>query len=276
MVEPGSELAIEKQCNLLGVSRSTWYYQPVQCSGEEIIRQQILEIYDKRPFYGYRRISRALKRAGLAVGEYTVRRIMAELGITAIYPKPNLSKPNKEHQIYPYLLRNLPITSINQVWATDITYIRIPGGFMYLTAVMDLFSRKVLSWSLSNTFETRFCVEALEEALRNYGAPEIFNTDQGSQYTSHEFTSVLKNHGIEISMDGKGRALDNIFVERLWRTVKYEEIYLREYDSVKALRTALAGYFDFYNNDRIHQSLGYFCPSEIYEEGMKLKQAIAG
>ncbi len=250
----------------MGISRSSLYYKPVVKYNDEEIRQEVLRVNEQRPFYGYRRIQLQLRKTGFEVGEHRLRRIMAELNIMAIYPKPNLSKPCKMHKIYPYLLRGLKITHINQVWATDITYIKMDGAFMYLTAVIDLFSRKVLSWKLSNTYATEFCVEALEDALQKYGKPEIFNTDQGSQYTSDRFTKVLIDHKIEISMDGKGRALDNIFIERLWRTVKYEEIYLKEYKNVKELKFSLVDYFEFYNNERFHMSLGWLTPAEFYEK----------
>lgn len=195
---------------------------------------------------------------------------MKKMGLRAIYPKKNLSKPRKGHKIYPYLLRNKIIALPNQVWATDVTYIKVNGSFVYLAAVLDLYSRKVLSWRVSNTMDTHFCVEALEEAIELYGVPGIFNTDQGSQFTSDAFTSVLLKHGIEISMDGKGRALDNIYVERLWRTLKYEEIYLNYYEDVKELKIAVNKYFKFYNSERFHQSLDYETPNEIYDSVFKV------
>lgn len=276
LIDRRSSLTIEDQCKLVNIARSTFYYKAVEKADDETIRQEVLKINEKHPFYGYRRIYQLLKRCGYGITEYRLRRVISELGLKAIYPKPNLSKPSKEHKVFPYLLRNLAITHINQVWATDITYIKINGGYMYLTAVLDLYSRKVLSWELSNTYETAFCVRTLHEALDNYGTPEIFNTDQGAQYTSDEFTKVLLDRDIQISMDGKGRALDNVFVERLWRTVKYEEIYLKEYKNVKELRSALADYFVFYNNERFHMSLDWETPNEIYEEELNKKMRKAG
>ena len=251
---------------MAGISRSTFYYKSVKAKGSEELRQAILGINEKRPFYGYRRIYLELKRLGHQTTEYRVRRVLAELGISAIYPKPNLSKKNKEHKIYPYLLRGLEINRINQVWATDITYIKFNNSYMYLSAVIDLYSRKILSWNISNTYETEFCIETLENALTKYGDPEIFNTDQGSQYTSNKYTATLLGREIAISMDGRGRALDNIFIERFWRTIKYEEIYLNEYKNVKALKSAIATYIDFYNRERFHSSLGNQTPSEFYEK----------
>lgn len=276
LVDRSSSLPIDQQCELVGIARSTFYYKPVSRADDETIRQEVLRINEKYPFYGYRRIFQLLKRSGYQVGEYRLRRIMSELGIKAIYPKPNLSKPCKEHKVYPYLLRNLDINEVNQVWATDITYIRFEKSFMYLTAVLDLHSRKVLSWELSNSYETAFCIQSLQDALWKYDKPEIFNTDQGAQYTSKEFTQVLLNNDIQISMDGKGRALDNVFVERLWRTIKYEEVYLKEYKDVKELRAALAEYFEFYNNERFHMSLDWKTPNEKYAEGLNKKQRKAG
>ena len=205
-----------------------------------------------------------LERKDVYVNIKRVRRLLRLMGLEAIYPKPRLSRNNPEHKIYPYLLRNLDITRPNQVWCSDITYIRMGKGFLYLTVIMDWFSRKVLSWELSNTLDTSFCASALKETLQRYGKPEIFNTDQGSQYTSKDFTDILKDNGIDISMDGRGRALDNVFVERLWRTVKYEEVYLKEYRNPLDARVNLGEFFIHYNNDRPHQGLGYMTPSEVY------------
>lgn len=196
---------------------------------------------------------------------------MKKMGLRAIYPKKNLSKPGKGHKIYPYLLRNKIIALPNQVWATDVTYIKINGSFVYLIAILDLYSRKVLSWRISNTMDTIFCIEALNEAIEIYGVPGIFNTDQGSQFTSEAFTSILLDNGIQISMDGKGRALDNIYVERLWRTLKYEEIYINCYDDIKELKTAVAKYFKFYNTERFHQSLDYETPDEMYYSAFEVE-----
>ncbi len=232
------------------------------------------EIYTKLPFYGSRRIAKELYRAkGTVVNRKRVQRLMRKMVLEAIYPRPNLSRANKEHKKYPYLLRGMEITRPNQVWASDITYIRIERGFMYLTVVMDWYSRSVLSWRLSNTLDSSFCVETLEEALKRYRKPEVFNTDQGSQYTSEAFTKVLLDEGIKISMDGKGRALDNVFVERLWRSVKYEEVYLKSYSTVQEVRSGLKEYFSFYNKERLHQSLDYRAPMEVYFENQGEKQA---
>jgi putative transposase len=257
-------LTIQNQCALLGISRSAYYYRP-DCEPDQmevVILTAILDELKQRPFYGYRKIALALD--DLDVTRKQVRRIMRKFGLRALYPKRNLSKSSKMHKKYPYLLRNKLIWLPNQVWATDITYVKLKGGSVYLVAILDLFSRKVLTWRLSNTMDAEFCVSALEEAIERYGVPSIFNTDQGSQFTSEGFTSVLTRYGIQISMDGVGRALDNIYVERLWRSVKYEEIYLNEYRSMEELKISLKQYFTFYNTKRFHQSLEYATPDEIY------------
>ena len=226
--------------------------------------KELIDIqYTARPFYGVPRMTKHLQRKGWVVNEKRIRRLMREMDLVAIYPKPRLSMPDKAHRIYPYLLRGVVIDRPDQVWASDITYIRLHGGFVYLTAVMDWYSRYVLSWELSNTLDTAFCVEALDHAL-TISQPEIFNSDQGCQYTSETFTTRLKNAGIRISMDGRGRAYDNIFVERLWRTVKYEEVYLKDYDSMSEAQASLAQYFRFYNRERMHQSLAWRTPAEMY------------
>jgi putative transposase len=258
------KLTIKNQCELLGISRSAYYYKPEPAVKEEEIKilNAILEELKLRPFYGYRKIALALNHMG--VTRKQIRLIMMKAGLRAIYPGKRLSEPNKQHKKYPYLLRDKEIWLPNQVWATDITYIKLSGGHVYLVAIIDLFSRKTLSWKLSNTLDTEFCLSALEEAIMIYGKPAIFNTDQGSQFTSDAFTDKLKNHKIRISMDGKGRALDNIFIERLWRSLKYEEIYLNEYRSMDDLKIALKKYFNFYNTERFHQSLEYETPDEIY------------
>lgn len=221
------------------------------------------KLYTKTPFYGERRITDALKSLGYSVNHKRIGRLMRVMGIEAIYPKPRLSKANRESLKYPYLLRGLSIEWPNQVWSTDITYIALRNGFVYLAAIMDWYSRYVVSWILSNTLDSTFCVEMLEKALK-YAKPEIFNSDQGTQFTCEDFTGLLKKHQIKISMDSRGRAYDNIFVERLWRTVKYEEIYLKEYNNVREVKENLQRYFNFYNNDRPHQSLGYKTPQKIY------------
>lgn len=260
-------MSIIEQCKLLGISRSAYYYKPQNVQEEQDLRdlQLILEVYRKIPFYGYRKISKQLLPDHPELTRKRVRRIMKRFGIRAIYAGRNLSKARKEHKKYPYLLRNKIIRYPNQVWASDITYCRLPGGHVYLVAILDLFSRKVLAWKLSNTLDASFCVEALEEAIENYGTPAIFNTDQGCQFTSEDFTGVLKKHHIEISMDGKGRALDNIYVERLWRSLKYEDIYIKSYESVIELRAGLQRYFEFYNKERFHQSHDYLTPEKMYE-----------
>jgi len=221
-------------------------------------------IHLKYPFYGIRRMRNELQDLGHDVGRGHVGTLMKKMGIRALYPKPRLSKPNLEHKIYPYLLRDLEITRANQVWATDISYIPMAKGFCYLVAIMDWASRRVLAWRLSNTLDTSFCTEALEEAIRQYGTPEIFNTDQGSQFTSDAFTDILINNGISISMDGKGRWVDNVFVERLWRSVKYEDIHLKAYGSIAEARRGLTAYFEFYNTRRRHQGLDYKTPDNVY------------
>lgn len=267
MIEPKhAAISIRRQCELLSLNRSTFYKRPGKASRDDIrIMNVIDEIYTQRPFYGSRRLKKELlRRKNIHVNRKRVQRLMRLMGLEAIYPKPNLSRRNTEHKIYPYLLRNVAVTRPNQVWASDITYIRTEGGFVYLTVVLDWYSRRVLAWRLSNTLDSSFCVEALEEALRRYGAPTIFNTDQGSQYTSEAFTGVLLDHEVRISMDGKGRALDNVFVERLWRSVKYEDVYLKGYATMKEVKAGLKEYFRFFNEERFHQGLDDRTPDEVY------------
>lgn len=258
-------LPIVRQCTLAGVTRSTVYAhpEPVQALELELLKL-IDEEYTRHPFYGSRRMVQILKNKGYAVNRKHVQRLMRILGLSGMAPGPNTSQPHPEHAIYPYLLRGMDITRPNQVWSTDITYIRLEHGFAYLVAIMDWYSRRVLAWRISNTLDTEFCIDCLEEALRIYGKPEIFNTDQGCQFTSHAFTSILIRESILISMDGRGRALDNIFVERLWRSVKYEDIYLKDYASMPALFQGLGAYFIFYNHERPHQALAYKTPNEVY------------
>lgn len=266
MVEPDNErISIRRQCQLLGLNRSTLYYQPVAVSDEDMqIMRMIDEIYTRCPFYGSRRMTCQLNREhGQQWNRKRIQRLMRVMGIQGIAPGPATSKPSPGHKVYPYLLRDMKIDRVNQVWSTDITYIPMSRGFMYLVAVIDWYSRYVLSWQLSNTMDTAFCVDALEQALKT-DSPMIFNTDQGVQFTSHAFTQVLLDRDIRISMDGRGRALDNIFVERLWRTVKYENIYLNEYRTVAELQSGLQNYFEFYNQQRIHQSLEYKTPAEVH------------
>ncbi len=269
--EESTPVSVRRQCEFLDLNRSSFYYAPVPVSPEDqAITNLIDEIYTKWPFYGARRMSRELKSLGSFVGRKRTGRLMRIAGLEAIFPKRNTSKPNPDHPVYPYLLRGVNINRTNQVWSMDITYIRLRQGFVYLAAVMDWKSRYVLSWKISNTLTSDFCVEALKEAF-GYGTPEIFNTDQGSQFTSEEFVRVLKDRGIQISMDGRGRALDNIFVERLWRSVKYENVYLKGYETIPDADAGLKEYFDFYNLQRHHQSLNYKTPWLVYS-GLEVAQ----
>ena len=269
MIEPGhGQLSVRQQCELLGLNRSSYYYEPATESPLNLELMRLLdEQYMRTPFYGWPRMTAYLRSQGYQVNHKRVQRLMQKMGIQALYPKPRLSKPNPEHKIYPYLLRGLAITRPNQVWSTDITYIPLRNGFMYLAAVIDWYSRYVLAWQLSNTLDGTFCVELLQRALQ-LGRPEIFNTDQGAQFTATAFTSVLEKATIQISMDGKGRALDNILIERLWRTVKYEDIYLKRYETVPLLFTGLTHYFPFYNHQRPHQSLAYRTPATVYGQSL--------
>ena len=261
------KLSLVRQCGLLGISRSSLYYLPTEAGAEDLELMALIDQrYLKTPFYGSRRMTAWLRNHGHQVNRKRVRRLMQLIGLEAIYRRPNTSKPNPGHKVYPYLLRGLEINRVNQVWATDITYTPMSRGFLYLVAIMDWHSRYVLSWRLTNTLEAGFCAEALTEAL-DRGRPDVFNTDQGSQFTSQEFTQVLQDRGVKISMDGKGRYADNIFVERLWRTVKYEEVYLKAYASAGEARRELGAYFRFYNDQRPHQALGYRTPGEVFSEG---------
>jgi putative transposase len=265
LIEPDhAELSVRQQCDLLDLNRSTYYYVP---ASESALNLQLMRLIDEQylrtPFYGWPRMTVYLQNQGYAVNHKRVQRLMHKMGIQALYPKPSLSKANPAHKIYPYLLRNLAITHPNQVWSTDITYLPMSNGFMYLVAVIDWFSRYVLAWHLSNTLDGVFCVDTLQQALQ-CGRPAIFNSDQGAQFTATAFTTILEKAAIQISMDGKGRALDNIFIERLWRSVKYEDVYLKRYDSVPALFAGLDAYFTFYNHERPHQSLDYRTPAQIY------------
>jgi putative transposase len=262
-------LSIRRQCELLDLNRSSYYLPPATASASDLrLMRKIDEQYLKTPFYGSRRMTACLERAGEVVNRKRVQRLMAVMGLAALHPRPKTSTPDGEARLYPYLLRDRALTHVDQVWSSDITYVPMHRGFMYLTAVIDWFSRYVLSWRLSNTLDGRFCLEALDEALAS-GRPEIFNTDQGSQFTSRAYTGRLEEAGVAVSMDGRGRALDNVFVERLWRSVKYEDIYIKEYESVLELESGLAAYFRFYNHERLHQSLGYRTPAEAY--GMPIR-----
>lgn len=263
-------LALSQQCKLLKVNRSVVYAHKNRVlksidKNESLLLTLLDEEYTRHPFYGSRRMTKYLCGLGHKVNRKRVQRLMQTLGLVGMAPGPNTSKAHPQHKIYPYLLRGVDIIRPNQVWSTDITYIRLPHGFVYLVAIIDWYSRKILSWRLSNTMDAGFCVDCLEDAIKAYGTPEIFNSDQGSQFTSDMFTSVLIENAITISMDGRGRALDNIFTERLWRTVKYEDIYLKQYDSLQSLLMGLTDYFVFYNEERLHQSLGYKTPSEVYQ-----------
>lgn len=263
-------LPLVQQCLLAGVARSSVYthrYPAVADEEERLLLEAIDAEYTRHPFYGSRRMVAYLRRMGHNVNRKRVQRLMGMLGLAGMAPGPATSHPHPQHQIYPYLLRGLEVTKPGQVWSTDITYLRLAHGFVYLVAIIDWYSRKVLAWELSNTLDGGFCVECLEAALELYGAPEIFNTDQGCQFTATAFTDVLKQHGIKISMDGRGRALDNIFVERLWRSLKYEDVYLKGYITVPELRMGLLAYFVFYNTERPHQALGYHTPDEIHLAG---------
>jgi putative transposase len=265
LIEPGHpQVSIRRQCALLGLAHTSLYYQPVGESAENEHLMRLLDTqYTATPFYGSRRMTAWLRSQGYAVNRKRVTRLMRQMGMEAIYTKPQLSQPGVGHKIYPYLLRGVKIERVNHVWSADITYIRLQQGFIYLVAVIDWWSRYVLSWAVSVTLDGYFCLEALERALRG-GRPEIFNTNQGSQFTSRAFTERLRQGEIQISMDGRGRALDNVFVERLWRSVKYEEVYLREYNTVREARQGLGRYFGFYNEERLHQALGYRTPAAVY------------
>ena len=266
MIEPNhSTLSIVIQCELVSISRSTYYYEP---SGESGFNLELMRLIDEQfmetPFFGTRQMVRHLRRKGFCVGRKRIRRLMHKMGLQAIYQRPRTSEPHPEHRVYPYLLRGLVISRPNQVWCSDITYIPLKKGFLYLVAIMDWHSRKVLSWRLSNTMDASFCVDALEEAIRRYGVPEIMNTDQGSQFTSLEFTETLKEAGIRISMDGKGRWMDNVFIERLWRSLKYESVYLNELETGTEARMIIGRWMTFYNEERPHSSLDDKTPNETY------------
>jgi putative transposase len=265
MIEKGAELPVTSQCEFLQLSRSSVYYQPTPISPKELELMRLIdEIHLARPFWGSRIIRNELWSRGPRIGRGQVRRLMRKMGIVALYVKPRLSVANTSHRKYPYLLRGLSIKCPNQVWATDITYIPMAKGFCYLVAIMDWASRMVLSWRLSNTLDSAFCIDALQEAIDRYGCPEIFNTDQGCQFTAEAFTDVLRSNNIAISMDGKGRWQDNVFIERLWRSVKYEDVYLKSYASPSELRAGLIDYFKFYNEKRWHQNFDRKTPSMVY------------
>jgi len=265
MIEKGHPaISLRRQCELVGLTRSTYYREPLgETSLNLKVMRRIDELYLTTPFYGVRRMTVMLQQEGYKINHKRVARLMRVMGIQAVFPRRSLSQPGKGHKIYPYLLRGMKISKPNQVWSIDITYIPMASGFMYLVAIIDWHSRYVLSWRLSNTLDTAFCLDALNEALA-HAQPEIFNTDQGSQFTSEAFTNRLLASNIKISMDGRGRALDNIFIERFWRSLKYEDIYLKNYQTVPALVKGLTDYFQFYNHERVHQSLAYQTPAKVY------------
>ena len=269
------QLSLVRQCILLDVSRASVYYRPVPTRAEDLELMALMDRqYLKTPFYGSRKMKAWLLQQGYLVSRKRVRRLMRLMGLEAIYRRPNTSKPASGHRIFPYLLKGVEVNRVDQVWAADITYIPMAKGFLYLVAIMDWHSRHVLAWKLSNTMDTSFCVAALEEALGK-GRPEIFNTDQGSQFTSEAFTQTLQEQRVQVSMDGKGRYLDNIFVERLWRSIKYEEVYLKAYQTVAEARTGINAYLEFYNRQRPHQALGYRTPAEVYQHGQEERGAAA-
>lgn len=274
MIEPDHQhISLQRQCELVGLARASLYYQARPETAENLqMMRRLDEQYTRCPFYGVRRMTAWLRTQGHEANEKRVRRLLRLMGLEAHYPRPHLSQPNVEHRVYPYLLKDVVLDRVNQVWSTDITYIRLAQGFVYLVAIMDWHSRYVLSWELSVSLEVSFCVSALDAALQ-IARPEIFNSDQGSQFTSEVFTTRLLERGIRISMDGRGRAFDNIFVERLWRSVKYEEVYLKDYQNVLEARHGMKGYFEFYNTERVHQSLDYKTPAAVYRQGLSYAAA---
>jgi putative transposase len=274
MIDCNESLSISAQCRLLSVNRTRVYYQPTPLVKDEtIIANRVYEIWLESPFYGYRRITATLTREGFAINHKRVVRLMKSMNVRALYPGLNLSKSDGSC-VYPYLLRDIVIDSPNQVWATDLTYIKLPTGFVYLMALIDIYSRKIIAWGISNTMDAAFCVSVLNEALLNFEAPGIMNTDQGSQYTSLLWAQTLTDKFIKISMDGKGRWADNIYVERLWRTIKYEHVYIYSCETIKALKSSLAPYIDFYNKKRLHQSLDYHTPNEVHQGVWKAKSLL--
>jgi putative transposase len=267
--EDHPELSVRRQCALVGLNRATLYYEPTPETAANLQLMRLIdEQYTRCPFYGSRRLTQWLGRQGHAVNRKRVQRLLRVMGLEALYPKPNLSA-GRGHPVYPYLLRDVAIARVNQVWSADITYLPLPSGFMYLAATIDWFSRYVIAWRLSNTLEGSFCQEMLEEAL-GHGTPEVFNTDQGVQFTAGAWTGRLERAGVSVSMDGRGRCLDNVFVERLWRSVKYEDVYLKRYERVPELACGLRAYFGFYNTERLHQSLDYRTPAEVYGVGTRM------
>ena len=266
MVDTGHEhLSVVRQCELIGMSRSSWYYRPTGEGERNLELMRVIdEAYLKMPWYGSRQMVRHLKRLGYGVGRKRIRRLMRLMGLRSVVPQPHTSRRNPVHPVYPYLLNDLTIERANQAWCTDVTYIPMAHGFLYLVAIMDWHTRKVLSWRLSNTQDTRFCLEALDEAIEQYGCPGIFNTDQGSQFTSSAWTDRLRENEIRISMDGKGQWMDNVFIERLWRSLKYECVYLRAFADFKDAQTQIGAWIDYYNDDRPHSALDDLTPSDAY------------
>ena len=275
MIEPGhSTLSMVRQCELVSMSRSSVYYRPRGESSETLLLMRLIdEQYLHTPWYGSRQMARYLRRLGHAVGRKRVRRLMRLLALVSLAPKPNTSRPQPGHPVYPYLLRNLPVERVNQVWCTDITYIPMQHGFLYCVAIMDWYSRRVLSWCWSNTLDTEFCLRAFENAVSKHGRPEIFNTDQGAQFTSAAWTDALKSQGIRISMDGKGRWLDNVFIERLWRSLKYECVYLKSFDDMPDAKTEIGQWMDYYNTQRPHSALSGMTPFEVHTRKVSLNLA---
>lgn len=269
-------MSVRRQCRLLSLPRSTLYYEPQEISTDELATMKLIdEQFLKYPFYGSRKMAERLRDLGEVINRKRVQRLMRVMGLECLAPKPDLSRSHPEHMKYPYLLKHLDVTRANQVWAADITYVPLAHGFVYLVAVIDLFSRAVLAWRLSTSMEADFCVRALEDALHRWGQPEIFNTDQGVQFTAEAFTEILVARGIRISMDGKGRCLDNVFVERLWRSLKYEEVFLRAYDDVLDAKKGIGRYFVFFNEERRHHALGSRTPMAVYRESIGLKRRAA-
>jgi putative transposase len=276
MIGLSESLSISDQCRLLSISRSSFYFRPKPLKEEDLKLMRLIdEQFLKTPTWGSRSMRNHLRRLGYKVNRKRVQRLMRIMGLEPIYPKPRTSRPHPEHKVYPYLLRDLDINRPNQVWAADITYIPMNRGFMYLVAVMDWHSRKILSWRVSNTLESEFCIEAQEEALVRHGRPEIFNTDQGAQFTSQGFVGLLESHGIQVSMDGRGRVQDNIFIERLWWTIKYHYLYLHAFENGTELRRGLHQWVDFYNQSRPHQALDNLTPDEVYFGGIPHSLAMA-
>jgi len=274
IVRAGKRPSLRRQCVLLSLHRSGLAYKPALAAKDDLVlMREIDDIYLRRPYYGSRRMTEALRRAGHEINRKHVRRLMRVMGIEAIAPGPATSRPRKEDKKYPYLLRDTEVVRPNQVWASDITYIPLAHGFVYLVAVIDWFSRKVLTWRLSNTLDTSFCNDALDEALARFGRPEIFNSDQGCQFTAQDFVDRLLDADVAISRDGKGRCLDNVFAERLWRSLKYEEVYLKGYDSIAEARREIGIYLDFFNDERPHQGLGYLTPNEVFAGALAERKA---